>query len=370
MRRQIIMWSNKYVRLLLGILGVAILAYIAWNVRSIIIYFFISAIVAFIARPLMGLLGKLKVGKWVLPNWLKAALVLIIFILVFTGIFRLIIPVVVEQADIISQIDTEVLIDRLDSSMLMADSWLEKANISKMDILRSLEDEITNIFSVGDVGKYIKGVISGLSNTLIAIFSILFISFFLLKDGSIVDNVVTSLTPDKYIDKIKTIFNDTKDLLSRYFIGILIQIGIVMTVITIGLSIIGVPNALFIGLLAGIFNIIPYLGPLIGGTVGISLAITSMLEVDPTLNIVTFGLIALIPFAVAQTLDNFVLQPLIFSKSVKAHPLEIFIVILAAGTLGGVMGMILAVPIYSFLRIVAREFFNGYKVVQGLTKNI
>ena len=83
-----------------------------------------------------------------------------------------------------------------------------------------------------------------------------------------------------------------------------------------------------------------------------------------------FGLQALSVFVVAQMIDNFVLQPTIFSKSVKAHPLEIFLVILSAGSLGGIVGMILAIPLYSFLRIVAKEFFNGYKVVQGLTKNI
>ena len=88
---------------------------------------------------------------------------------------------------------------------------------------------------------------------------------------------------------------------------------------------------------------------------------------------------AIIPFVVAQLLDNFVLQPLIFSKSVKAHfTLEIFMVILAAGSLGGIVGMIIAVPTYSFIRIIAKEFFNGYKssfmsdevFVQGLTKDL
>jgi len=204
----------------------------------------------------------------------------------------------------------------------------------------------------------------------VALFSILFISFFLLKDGKIVDNVVQSLTPDNYADKIKTIFNETKDLLTRYFVGVVIQISIVMIVITLGLTILGVKNALLIGLLAGVFNIIPYVGPIFGALIGLSLAATSQLEIDPDVNITTFILTAMIPFVVAQVLDNFVLQPLIFSKSVKAHPLEIFMVILAAGSLAGVLGMIVAVPAYSFIRIVAKEFFNGYKVVQGLTKDL
>ena len=364
------MWNNKYIRVILWVLGIVILGYVLWNVRTIIIYFFIAAIIAFVARPLMGLLGKVKIKEWILPSWLKSALVLGTFVFIFIGLFRLLIPIVVEQADIISNINTDNVIAKAEGLVDGADNWLAKANITKDDRIKSLETELTNIFSIGDIGGYLSSFIGGLSNALIAVFSILFISFFLLKDGDIVDNVVESLTPDKYIEKIKTIFNDAKDLLSRYFIGILTQISIVMTVITIGLTLLGVNNALFIGLLAGIFNIIPYVGPLIGGAVGISLAITSQLDINPDLDVLSFAALAILPFAVAQLLDNFVLQPLIFSKSVKAHPLEIFIVILAAGSLGGVLGMILAVPIYSFLRIVAREFFNGYKVVQGLTKNI
>ncbi len=364
------MWSNRTVQLILWILGVLVLGYILWNVRSIISYFFIAAIIAFVARPTMRLLGKVKIKNWVMPNWLKAAIVLITFVLILVGAVNLIIPTVVHQADIISKIDTDNLINKIQPQIQAATGWMEKANINEAEVQKSLEEEVSNLFNIGNIGSYIKGIIGGLTDSLIAVFSILFISFFLIKDGNIVDNVVDSLTPNNYLDKIKTIFNDAKNLLSRYFIGVIIQISIVMLVITIGLTILGVNNALLIGLIAGIFNIIPYVGPLIGGAVGVSLAITSQLEIDPTMDILSFGLLALIPFAVAQLLDNFVLQPLIFSQSVKAHPLEIFIVILAAGSLGGVLGMILAVPIYSFLRIVAREFFNGYKVVQGLTKNI
>jgi len=143
-----------------------------------------------------------------------------------------------------------------------------------------------------------------------------------------------------------------------------------MIVITVGLSLLDVKNALLIGVVAGVFNIIPYVGPIMGALVGISLAATGQLQAHPEMEMTSFILGAIIPFLVAQGLDNFVLQPLIFSKSVKAHPLEIFLVILAAGSLAGIVGMIVAVPAYSFLRIVAKEFFNGYKVVQGLTKDL
>lgn len=362
--------NNKNLRILLGLIGLIILLYILWNVRTIIIYFFSATIIAFIGRPLMGLLSKVKIKEWTVPNWLKSVIVLLSFGLLLFGFFQLIIPTVISQANIISGIDPNVMVQKLEPQIEMFTGWMERFDISSKEIEDLLVTEIGRIFQVGQISDYLTTFISGLTDSLIAVFSILFISFFLLKDGTIVDNVVKSLTPDKYLDSIQKIFGKTKNLLSRYFIGVILQILIIMTVISIGLSIIGVKNAIIIGLIAGIFNIIPYLGPIIGGLIGISLAITTQIQVYPDLDVGTFGLKALAVFITAQMIDNFVLQPLIFSKSVKAHPLEIFIVILAAGSLGGVIGMILAVPLYSFIRIVAKEFFNGYKVVQGLTKNI
>lgn len=364
------MLQNKNIRLALGIIGVLILGYVLWNVRSIIYYFFAAAIIAFLARPLMRLLGRVKLKGWEIPNWLKSSLVLITFVFIIIGLFRLIIPTVIEQAHIISEIDADNIVARIQPQIESASLWMKKANVDESELQNIIKKEVTNVFSMGDIGKYVKGVLNGITGSLVAIFSILFISFFLIKDGSIVDNVVASVTPDKYLDKIRTIFNETKDLLTRYFVGVVIQISIIMIVVTAGLMILGVKNALLIGFIAGIFNIIPYVGPLMGALVGVSLAATGQLEATPDLNLTSFVFTALIPFAVAQALDNFVLQPLIFSKSVKAHPLEIFLVILAAGSLAGVAGMIVAVPAYSFLRIVAKEFFNGYKVVQGLTKDL
>ena len=361
---------NKNLRILLGVIGFIVLAYVLWNVRTIIYYFFTAAIIAFIGRPLVGLLGKIHIKDKKLPNWLKSIVVLFAFGLLLFGFFQMIIPTVISQANIISTIEPEQMVERFQPQIKTVTTWLDKFDFSQEEFEILLVEQFGRIFEVGEISEYLSSIISGLTDTLIAVFSILFISFFLLKDGTIVDNVVASLTPDKYMESINKIFHKTKNLLSRYFIGIVLQILIIMTIITLGLTIIGVKNAIIIGLLAGIFNIIPYLGPLLGGLLGISLALTTQLQIYPDLDIATFGLKALAVFAVAQMTDNFVLQPLIFSKSVNAHPLEIFLVILAAGSLGGVGGMILAVPLYTFIRIVAKEFFNGYKVVRGLTKNL
>jgi predicted PurR-regulated permease PerM len=127
---------------------------------------------------------------------------------------------------------------------------------------------------------------------------------------------------------------------------------------------------LLIGLIAALFNVIPYLGPIIGGTIGVALGIATHLDLEFYSQLLPLIFKMTGVFVTVQLIDNFVFQPLIFSNSVNAHPLEIFIVLLMAGSLAGIAGMILAIPMYTVIRVFAKEFFNKFKVVKKLTKNI
>ena len=172
------------------------------------------------------------------------------------------------------------------------------------------------------------------------------------------------------MDKSREIMHDTKFMLRRYFIGIIMQVSVVTILISLGLWGLGVENALLIGFLAGIVNIVPYVGPIIGAIVALFITLTTGLSETSGVELLPLlGKIAVV-FACVQLIDNFFIQPYIFSNSVKAHPLEIFIVISIAGTLAGVTGMILAIPGYTLIRIIAREFLSGFKVVDTLTKNL
>ena len=125
-----------------------------------------------------------------------------------------------------------------------------------------------------------------------------------------------------------------------------------------------------IGVIGGFLNIIPYLGPLIGAAIGIVIGVTTNLTPD---NIDMMGWMALwiaIAFSIPKFIDDFILQPVIYSSSVRAHPIEIFLVILMAGSLAGITGMILAIPAYTVLRVVAKQFFGKFKIVSTLTKNM
>jgi predicted PurR-regulated permease PerM len=180
------------------------------------------------------------------------------------------------------------------------------------------------------------------------------------------------LFPDKYLEKIKHILASIKKLLTRYFIGIIVQISGIITLVSTGLTIVGVDfsDALVIALVVGLFNIIPYLGPIMGASLGLVLGLATNLDLTfypellPLLGYMT------IVFIIVQVIDNVVFQPFIYSSSVNAHPLEIFLVILCAASLFGITGMILAIPSYTILRVIAKEFFNNLKVVKKITEKI
>lgn len=360
---------NQITKFIIGALALIVLVWILWQVRQIGVYFAIAVVIALMGRPLMILLGRVQIAGRLIPNWLKALLVLFTFIFLISLLFRIFIPILNSQIAIITSLDIEKLLIAFEEPLQRLEDWAKQMNIKGID-QETIRLQIANSLNVGIIGDYVGRIMSGLGDVLVGVFSVLFITFFLLKERDITNNIVDALTPDKYLPSIRRIITDTKNLLSRYFIGIALQVSIITTIVSVGLTIVGIPNALLIGLIAGIINIIPYLGPIIGGVIGVSLGLLSNVHLDLETELFPLLVKTVLVFATAQLTDNLVLQPVIFSKSVKAHPLEIFIVIMIAGTLAGIGGMILAIPVYSFLRIVAREFFQGYKVVQGLTKDL
>jgi predicted PurR-regulated permease PerM len=235
-----------------------------------------------------------------------------------------------------------------------------------------LSEKVMNIFNVSFLTTILGTFASLLGNAFIAFFSVSFITFFFLRDETLFAEAILSVVPDKYVDAFKHALSSASHLLMRYFIGVVIQITGIFIMVTAGLTLIGVGlnHSLMIALFAACVNFIPYIGPLIGSTVGILLGITTHLDLDFYTQILPLiGWMAVV-FIIVHLIDNILCQPLIFSNSVNAHPLEIFILLLIAGSLAGIAGMMLAIPAYTIIRVFAKEFFNNFKVVKKLTKNI
>lgn len=233
-----------------------------------------------------------------------------------------------------------------------------------------LQQKLFSFLDPSFIPKLFSNVVGTLSNAIIGLFSVLFIAFFFLQEQKMFNNIISSLVPDEYEAQTLNAIKESSDLLIRYFSGILVQMTAITLFVSILLSVLGVKNALLIGFFAALMNVIPYVGPILGAGFAFLITISSNLdhsfynEMLPLL-----GKIAAV-FGVMQMLDNFILQPNIFSRSVKAHPLEIFFVVLMGAKIGGVGGMVLAIPAYTVLRVVAREFLSQFKIVQSITKGL
>ena len=132
----------------------------------------------------------------------------------------------------------------------------------------------------------------------------------------------------------------------------------------------GIENAFIIAFLCSVLNIIPYIGAFVGAILAAVLTLTGGLKEGFHSEFISLSLYVFIGFIIVHLIDNNISQPIIFSKSVKSHPLEIFLVILIAGFLSGITGMIIAIPLYTMLKVIAKEFFPNNKIIEQLTKNI
>ena len=191
-----------------------------------------------------------------------------------------------------------------------------------------------------------------------------------MKDKVLFIVGIKKILPNQHEEKILNSLEKINGLLSRYFLGLLLQLFIVFVLYFIVLLIFGIENSFIIAFLCAILNIIPYVGPLIASILAALLSMMSNLNLDFQSQTLPTTIYVLLGFWLVQVIDNNLCQPYIFSNSVKSHPLEIFLVILAAGFLFGIVGMVIAVPLFTILKVVGKEFFPENKIIQELTKNI
>ena len=248
---------------------------------------------------------------------------------------------------------------------------------SKLDNVAGDEDGLLDInkgiykyFNPSIIPSIFSSFVGFFGNILVALMSILFIAFFFLKEQGLFNNMITSVLPNKYEGQTFTAIDQSSKLLIRYFVGVVVQIMIITIFVSLALSILGVKNALLIGFFAALMNIIPYIGPILGASFAVLITLSSNLALPFYDEMLPLLFKVMGVFMVMQLLDNFILQPNIFSKSVKAHPLEIFIVVLMGAKIGGIIGMVVAIPIYTVLRVLAKVFLSEFKVVQSITKGI
>lgn len=351
----------------------AAVLFLAWYFSNILSCILISAILALIGNPIMKFLTSLKIGKMKIPSSAAALVTLVLIAAVLTGLILFIIPLVGKILSEMSAINLEEINRKLAVPLYQ---W----NVKMHEIFPTMDKEVTievmllekikSIFNFNLFTDAFSSVTSFLVEIFISAFTIVFVTFFFLKDNSTFTNMILIFVPDKYEENTRRAISGINSLLIRYFTGISIEAMFITILNTLGLSLVCGVNfqmSVVLAFLSGVLNVIPYIGPLTAGAFGTVMGIISFYSagIEPQLAPLTMKLIAV--FVVTHLIDVFVFQPYIYSNSVKAHPLEIFLVILIAGNVGGIVGMLIAIPSYTVLRVFAREFFYRFKVVQKLT---
>lgn len=362
-------------RFLLVFAGVVLLGFMAWRFSSIVAYILIASVLSLITRPLVRLLGRIRIGKLQIPVSIRALITLVFIWAILFSFFRIFIPLVANEAQELSNVDTAQVIEAFNNPIQKMEEWRQMMNLGgegAPTLQEELQNRLSSVLNISVITDMIASVASILGNFAIALFAISFLTFFLLREDQLISGYLVTIVPSKSEEAFHHALDSIKHLLRRYFVGILIQSTGILIMMTLGMTIVGVGfrTGLVIGLVAAVLNIIPYIGPWIGTVLGVLLGVATNLDLDfATQLLPLIGYITLV-FAITQLTDNLVFQPVIFGNSVYAHPIEIFIVILMAGSLAGIVGMILAIPTYTVIRVFAKEFFNNFRVVQKLTEKI
>lgn len=356
--------SNGILRAIGILAGIILLLYFLFEVRSILLYIGIAAVIALIGRPMVYFL-QFKVK---LPNQLSVFVTLLIIFTLLAGIIALFIPVINQQSENFAKLDMEEVKTNLNALNTQIRDYLGLERLDLFESLR-LQSFIEN-YDFKSFPLFMTSIFGRLGSIVIGVFAVLFISFFFLTDSTLLINSFLAFSKPGNEDSFIRVFNKIKNLLSRYFIGIFLQIFVLFILYTILLSVFKIQNPVAVAFICAFLNIVPYLGPVVAGVLMVFFVGSNHLGSDFSTVILPNMLYVLTGYLITQLIDNIINQPLIFGKSVKSHPLEIFLIILIGGILFGIFGMIIAVPTYTALKVVAKESLSKYKIVKYLTRGL
>ena len=369
-------YVDKLARYILWAAALAIILQLCWFFRNILGYILIAVVVSLVAKPIVGLLKKIRIKNFRLPDWLLAVLTMISLGSIFCALIYLFVPLVSNIVKDVSMANIENAARSIAGPLSEFNTYLQSTFPSLGEGFRielAIGQEIQKMFDASAFSTWIGSAASFISSAGVGIFSVVFISFFFIKDDGLFRDIVCSVVPDRYEKETEKAIADIGHLLSRYFIGVIIEVLGVALINFLGLCLIarlGVSAAIGIAILTGVFNIIPYVGPLMGGALGTILGLilkySSTIPVGLDINFWAFTLVLIAIFCFAQLIDNFLYQPVIYSTSIKSKPLEIFIVLLIVGHIGGPLAMIIAIPVYTVFRVIAFRFFRHVKAIRRL----
>ena len=369
-------YTERLAKCILAAAGLTIAFVICWHLRSVLAYILIAVVVSLIAKPLMAIMQKIQVKGRKAPDWILAAFSIIIVLGILMSIITSVIPIISGIIKDISMVNIEsaargIAVPLTEFNEFLRNIFPQLGSGFRIEV--TILNELQKMFNVAAFSSMLGSAASFVTSMAIGLFSVVFIGFFFIKDDGLFTQIVCALVPDKHEKTTEKAISDIGYLLSRYFIGVTLEMIGVALINFLGLMLIarlGFNASIGIAVLTGILNVIPYVGPFMGIILGTSLSIllkySSMSPIGLDVNFWIFAAILIAILCFTQLVDNFVYQPLIYSTSIKSKPLEIFIVLLIVGHIGGPLSLIIAIPCYTVVRVIAFRFFGHIKAIRRL----
>jgi len=328
------------------LLLLALLVLLAYYLLDLLILFAISILLAFIFDPVIFFLEKNSVKK------LHAILIVfVLFTSIGFSIYSFLVPAILAESNSLLQ---KLNVGSIQGQLVVLEEHLHSIFpfISQEIFTKQIEKVsagvVDNIFS--QVSPFITNIFSLLGVLIILPFT----TFFILRDKNQILKGIVSMVPNRYLEMSYWVLKKITHQLGSYVRGWMLDALFIGVACGLSFHIIGIDNALALGALAGIGHLIPYFGPIIGGIPAILISVMQYGDLSKTPLILLFLL-------GIYTLDNGIVQPFIFSKSVNMHPLLIIFLIIAGGQLYGVLGMLIAIPTATVIKTASMEFYFAWK---------
>ncbi|MCG4281578.1 AI-2E family transporter [Lacticaseibacillus saniviri] len=349
---KLMFWSVEalvIVALIIGLSNISfVFAPVATFFSTLLIPILAAGFLYYLFNPLVKLLGKLHIPR--------NGAIAIIFLAVFGGIVFIIAAVIPNLINQISQLITSLpsMFRKLRAFAEQASRYNWYKQLGIQNYINSIDIQPAKMLSqvLGGFSSGLPGIIGSVAGTVIAVITIPVLLFYMLKDGHLLVPSVQKFFPDRYADEIAVVFQRMSDTLSHYIAGQAIECLFVGTFTFIGYLIIGMPYAFLLGFIAGVCTIIPYLGPYIGIMPALGVAFTQGWQKAALVVIVVI---------IVQMTDGNLIYPNVIGRSLDIHPLTIIILLLMAGNLWGLLGTILAVPVYAVLKTVLTYVLELYR---------
>ena len=343
-----------------------------WFFPHIIVYVFLAFILALMGKPIAKTMSKIKLFKRNIPYSITSVLTITFFLVVLIASILVFVPVFIQEIRIIENINYDTLSENLTPFLNDIQCFLHENDImeSQDTIVGLMMNEIKDVVSVKMFSNLLGGMMSATGSFVFGFFTVFFLAFFFIRDDFKLENILKVFADKKHHYRISAVSGKIDMLVSRYFLGTMLRIAITIVLLYVGLLLFGIRGALFLGFLGGLLNIIPYLGPVIGIIIACIFGFVDCLSAEMYSDIFTVQLKIVGVFVAANALDAVILQPYIYSQSVKIHPVEVFLVTIVGGNMAGIAGMIFAIPVYTMLRVAILEIYNYVNTNRELIKTI